>query len=240
MDDRLISITEAAEILGVSVNTLRRWDTSGKLKSTKSEGGHRLYDREVLQLMARDIEAIGRVWADSISPPVLTDDVYCDSQDRFRARQHTLTLLLDRNLTTHAFAPIIGAVVGEIGNNSFDHNIGNWPDTPGIYFAYDLTKRLIVLADRGQGILATLSRVKPEIRDDMEALTIAMTERVSGRAPEQRGNGLKFVAKVALEQGLIITLQSGIACADMHPKQIGVHVRLANRNIRGTITSIHY
>lgn len=41
--DRLIQISEAAEILGISCVTLRKWDTSGKLKSVKTEGGHRRY-----------------------------------------------------------------------------------------------------------------------------------------------------------------------------------------------------
>jgi putative resolvase len=41
--DRLIQISEAAEILGIACATLRKWDTSGKLKSVKTEGGHRRY-----------------------------------------------------------------------------------------------------------------------------------------------------------------------------------------------------
>lgn len=41
--DKLIQIAQAAEILGVSQATLRTWDESGKLKSVKTEGGHRRY-----------------------------------------------------------------------------------------------------------------------------------------------------------------------------------------------------
>ena len=41
---RLVSIGEAAKILGVSEITLRRWDESGRLVSTKTKGGHRRYD----------------------------------------------------------------------------------------------------------------------------------------------------------------------------------------------------
>ncbi|MEK7526179.1 MAG: right-handed parallel beta-helix repeat-containing protein [Patescibacteria group bacterium] len=37
------NIAEAADLLGVSTKTLRRWDTSGKLSPTRSEGGHRRY-----------------------------------------------------------------------------------------------------------------------------------------------------------------------------------------------------
>lgn len=39
-----LSIGEAAELLGVSVKTVRRWSDSGKLKSTRSPSGHRRYN----------------------------------------------------------------------------------------------------------------------------------------------------------------------------------------------------
>ena len=42
--NRLIRISEASEILGVSITTLRRWDKSGKLLSEKTASGHRRYD----------------------------------------------------------------------------------------------------------------------------------------------------------------------------------------------------
>ena len=41
---KLISIGQAAKILGVSEITLRRWDKEGKLPSIRTEGGHRRYD----------------------------------------------------------------------------------------------------------------------------------------------------------------------------------------------------
>ena len=43
-DFRLVSIGEAASFYGVSVPTMRRWDKSGKLKSTsRTLGNHRRY-----------------------------------------------------------------------------------------------------------------------------------------------------------------------------------------------------
>ena len=35
MDEKLLTIGQAAEYLGVSLNTLRRWDESGKLVAIK-------------------------------------------------------------------------------------------------------------------------------------------------------------------------------------------------------------
>ena len=91
---------------------------------------------------------------------------------------------------------LIVSVAGEIGNNSYDHNIAHWPDIPGIFFGYELKKNQIALADRGLGILETLKRVKPELKDFKEALQVAFTEIISGRTPEARGNGLKYVRRV--------------------------------------------
>ena len=42
--DRLVTIGQAAKILGVSVMTLRRWDEAGRLVPARTEGGHRRYD----------------------------------------------------------------------------------------------------------------------------------------------------------------------------------------------------
>jgi excisionase family DNA binding protein len=42
--EKLVSISKAARLLGVSETTLRRWDKEGRLPSIKTEGGHRRYD----------------------------------------------------------------------------------------------------------------------------------------------------------------------------------------------------
>lgn len=39
-----VGIREAARIIGVSLDTLRRWEKAGKIKSDRTEGGHRRYD----------------------------------------------------------------------------------------------------------------------------------------------------------------------------------------------------
>ncbi|MDP2917874.1 MAG: hypothetical protein Q8N68_00055, partial [bacterium] len=106
---------------------------------------------------------------------------------------------------------LLYAVAGEIGNNSFDHNLGHWRDLPGVYFGFDFEQNCIVLADRGQGILATIKQVKPETSNALEALRIAFTEKISGRAPEKRGNGLKFIRRVIVEQGWELYFYSGNA-----------------------------
>ncbi|HEY8655725.1 MAG TPA: helix-turn-helix transcriptional regulator [Candidatus Limnocylindria bacterium] len=53
-NERALRIGEAAEILGVSVDTLRRWAETGALRTTRSGGGQRLVSAaEVRRLLGK-------------------------------------------------------------------------------------------------------------------------------------------------------------------------------------------
>ena len=135
---------------------------------------------------------------------------------------------------------LVVSIAGEIGNNSFDHNLGQWPDTPGIFFGYDLNKRQIVLADRGLGILETLKRVKPELKDHEQALLTAFTEMISGRAPENRGNGLKYVRKVVSENPIDLLFQSGDAALKMEGKNQELRITKGEESFHGCLALITF
>ncbi|ACA11656.1 conserved hypothetical protein [Xylella fastidiosa M12] len=47
--ERLVGIGEAAQALGVSITTLRRWEASGRLIAEHTVGGHRRYDMAKLR-----------------------------------------------------------------------------------------------------------------------------------------------------------------------------------------------
>lgn len=49
----LISIEEAAKLLGVSKGTLRRWGSEGKIISERTPGGHRRHRSEEVSHMAQ-------------------------------------------------------------------------------------------------------------------------------------------------------------------------------------------
>ncbi|MDR3587491.1 MAG: IS607 family transposase [Desulfosporosinus sp.] len=51
MQNNLIDISEASQRLGVTIATLRRWDTSGKLKSVRTFGNHRRYRLEEIEAL---------------------------------------------------------------------------------------------------------------------------------------------------------------------------------------------
>ena len=52
MPGQTYSAAEAARLLGISLDTLRRWDRSGKLRTSRDPGGRRIVD-------AAEIERLG-------------------------------------------------------------------------------------------------------------------------------------------------------------------------------------
>lgn len=207
----LLGIGDAARHIGVSDKTLRRWEENGKfLPSYKSEGGTRYYSKAKLDLFLNDPVELARAWVVGDTGENITPEQHCETSTVFQARLERMyfDLMRSGDLSKNTVA-LVTAVVGEVGQNSFDHNLGNWSDIPGVFFSYDVEKREIVLADRGQGVLKTLKRTRGELKTDEEALKVAFTEIVSGRAPENRGNGLKFVRKQVQEKFENLIFQSG-------------------------------
>jgi len=237
MAEELITISEASEILGVSVDTLRRWDKSGKLKPTKiSEAGYRLYHRSQIELFLNDLYKLAKNWV--LKETELSSNLYCSNSAVFQTRLAKMQDLLGGVEELVSIFPLVVAVAGEIGNNSFDHNLGNWPDVPGIFFGYDINKKVIILADRGLGVLATLRRVKPELNTDKDALRVAFTEIISGRAPEVRGNGLKFVRKVVAENPIGLLFQTGNAELVLKKDSDNLDIKESAEPFRGCLALI--
>ncbi len=239
MEEKLLTIGQAAEYLGVSLNTLRRWDESGKLIAIKKAGGtHRYYCEKDLEIFASDLMKFASEWMQSgIEFP---GTFYCSTSSIFNAR---LTKMQDTLMQKPGFGKLYSLIVliaGEIGDNSFAHNLGKWPDTAGIFFGYDLEKRIIVLADRGLGILKTLRQVRPGLATHVEAVNVAFTEFVSGRAPEKRGNGLKLVREVVTDQLIDLFFTSGDAEVRMKGSDKIFRVTRGQRIVRGCLAKIEF
>lgn len=236
-----LPIGEAAEYLGVSEQTLRRWDASGEFKASfVSPGGHRYYSVADLEKRAKGLFRIAKDWVSATKPEPPPDEFYCPTSDVFKTRLDRMSLEMSKKDALRDVAPLVVSVAGEIGNNSFDHNTGNWPDLMGAFFAFDLNKRLVVLADRGRGVLATLRNARPGLKDDREALVTAFTEILTGRAPEYRGNGLKFVRKVVGRAGFRLKFQSGDALLELGPGAADPAVTGADSPIRGCLVSLGF
>lgn len=239
MDRELLTIGETAKILGVSIETLRRWDKSGRLFSIrKKPGGNRYYLRKNIEIYLRDLFQLAKKWIFNKAGIEPQEQFYCQTSYIFQARLIKLENELKNVVGLENTFPLIVAIAGEIGNNSFDHNLGNWPDIPGIFFSYDLNKKYIVLADRGQGVLATLKRIKPELADDQSAMRVAFTEIISGRAPEARGNGLKFVRQVIADNPISLFFQTGDAELNIEKNNAQLNIKKSDVYLRGCVALI--
>lgn len=134
----------------------------------------------------------------------LSNEYFSKTRDIFDARLAAFT-----NSTQNW---LFGAVIGEIGANTFDHNFIFRSDVPkGIYFDQESNPDYVFLCDFGAGLKKTLSRVVHDIDNDKKAIETAFTKPVSGRAPEMRGNGLKFVISSVVENNWHLYYQSGNA-----------------------------
>lgn len=78
MQDTLLSIGKASKALGVSIDTVRRWNKAGRLQSVRSgPRGHRYFRKSDINIFLRDTEAvvrqlgIGVIWNVTVSRSIL-------------------------------------------------------------------------------------------------------------------------------------------------------------------------
>src|SRR3989344_1110172 len=239
MDEKLLTIGQAAEYLKVSLNTLRRWDESGKLAAIKKDGGtHRYYREKDLEIFASDLMKFASEWIqDGVEFP---GTFYCATSSIFNARLIKMEYALMQKPGFEKLYSLITLITGAIGDNSFAHNLGKWPDTAGTFLGYDLYTSIVVLADRGLGILETLRRFRPGLPSHVAAVEVAFTEFISGRAPEKRGNGLKLVREVVTDQPFDLFYTSGDAEVRMKGSNKIFSVTRGQRTLRGCLAKIEF
>lgn len=239
MGNKLLTIGQAAEYLGVALNTLRRWDKNGKLVAIRKDGGtHRYYRESDLEVFSSDLLMLATKWVEKGTE--FSSSFYCATSSVFNARLTKMEKQLMEKPGFEKMYSLITLVTGEIGDNSFAHNLGKWPDMPGIFFGYDLDKKEIVLADRGVGILETLKQVRPNLNSHTEAVEMAFTEFISGRAPEKRGNGLKLVREVVTQNPINLFYKSGDAEVRMQNQNKEFRVTRGQNIIRGCLAKIEF
>lgn len=245
--NRELTIKETANKLAVNVQTLRRWDKSGRLKAKRKKTGEisRYYydENDVEDFLSTDFQALFKLaqkWALNPNPPEILRRFYCPDRSIFKARLSRFEYDLSQSAYLAEIFPLIVAIAGEIGNNSFDHNLGNWPDVTGAFFGYNIDEKKVVLADRGQGLLKTLRQVKPDLPNHSEALKVAFTEIISGRAPEARGNGLKYVREVVVDYNFKLFFQSGDAVLSLSKRNKALKIEKSRDFIKGAFAIINY
>ena len=232
---RPIELVQAFKISHQSIHRhLRSLISDGIIESR----GHPPSTHYVLAGVPDFSEALQWFGADKITEN--SPSTICETRDIFTARLSHLKIFLKQGLSTEDL-PLIVSATGEIGNNSFDHNLGQWRDVQGCWFESQVTgKRLwICIADRGQGVYRSLIRIDSTIQNDQAALEMAFEKQISGRSPEKRGNGLKYVKNIILGGG-----NRGLSCCSgrglIHYGDLGVDCRTILETVfskaNGTIT----
>ncbi len=239
-----INIQQASVILDVNIQTLRRWDDNEKLPARRDgDKGHRYYFEDDLEeFLSKNYKYLLNLairWSFPSKPVNIFKRFYCDDAYVFKARLSKLEKILKEDLVLAENFSLVTSSIGEMGNNSFDHNIGRWPDMPGLFLGYSTKEKKIILADRGQGVLTTLKKAKPSLKNDKEALHTAFTEIISGRAPENRGNGLKYVKRIIQRTTMTLEFHSGDSIVNIKGED-DIVIKKAKKNIQGCFIILSY
>ncbi|PIS38965.1 MAG: hypothetical protein COT34_00915 [Candidatus Nealsonbacteria bacterium CG08_land_8_20_14_0_20_43_11] len=231
---------DLAELLGISRVAVFNRIKKGDIKAQKMGRNFIIFKKNIedIDVFLSSLFKVAKDWA--ISRKEFPDQFYCQNSGVFQACVAKMGGLMMENKNAKDLFSLLTSIAGEIGNNSYDHNLGQWPDTPGIFFGYDLNKKQIVLADRGLGVLKTLQRVKPELENHAQALETAFTEIISGRKPEARGNGLKYVRKVIAANPINLVFQTGNAKLTLNGGSAVLDIKTVKENIPGCVALITY
>lgn len=231
---------ELAKILKISRIAVFNKIKNGDIKAQKMGRNFVIFKEDVggLEVLSSSLFKSAKEWA--VTGKEFSSQFYCQNSGIFQNKLVEMERLMILDKSTKKLFSLLTSIAGEIGNNSYDHNLGQWPDIPGIFFGYDLRKKQIVLADRGIGILETLKRVKPELKDHSHALAVAFTEILSGRKPEARGNGLKYIKNVISKNPINLIFQTGNAKLTLNGGSADLNIETTKENIRGCLAFITY
>lgn len=81
----------------------------------------------------------------------------------------------------------------------------------------------------------------PDLKTEQQSLEIAFERSLSGRAPEKRGNGLKFVKRIVLQQsnrGLGCVSADGMVTFGVDAKKCKAPLEKLRRRGSGVLTLI--
>ncbi len=164
---------------------------------------------------AKQIETLKNLQIHEKDSNNLQEIIHCEYRDEFTARLASKIRLIFKNFGMNAddegFAT---AMVGELGNNVFDHNEGLWPtDARGAIILaqnYPVMRRIeVVIVDPGVGFFNSLKNAKEDLKNDVEAIKLGLSG-ITGRVGEKRGNGLILIQKWTIDKFKgIVRIHSG-------------------------------
>jgi DNA (cytosine-5)-methyltransferase 1 len=78
-NNKELTVHDAAALLGISADTLRRWHKKGLVKATKGANGERLFDTDEIQRVQNRSEESGGVWSNlkATKSPLTAIELFC-------------------------------------------------------------------------------------------------------------------------------------------------------------------
>ncbi len=150
-----------------------------------------------------DAKTLDRVLAPTEPNLNIQELVHCFYRDDFNARLGRFLSMFRNFGLNEDDSSKATALVGELGNNVFDHNSGSWPTTVvGCIIAAqhypDLRKIEVTVGDPGVGFLGSLKAAFPALQNDIEAIKKGLAGN-TGRIGEVRGNGLRLIQQWTIQ-----------------------------------------
>lgn len=170
--------------------------------------------------------------------------VHCLYRDEFNVRLERFISMFQNFGLGIQDSYLATGVVGELGNNVFDHNSFSWPTniSGSIIMAQNYPKMRcieVAIGDPGIGFRGSLATAFPKLTSDIEAIRTGLAGN-SGRVGETRGNGLRLIQQWTIQNfsGMVM-VQSGDGLVIVRKGQI--EDRTVQR-IVGTLAQfvIHY
>lgn len=160
----------------------------------------------------------------------LHEILHCATSDEFSARLGRFDRMFHSFGLSDDLVKRATVLLGELGNNAFDHNLGNWPtDVSGVFIAAQNYPKLrqveVAVGDPGVGFKTSLRNAFPDLPNDVEAIKKGLAG-FTGRIGEKRGNGLRVIQHWTVDNfsgtlhirsggGLVRVDKTGIAAAEV-------------------------
>lgn len=170
--------------------------------------------------------------------------VHCLYRDEFNVRLERFIQMFRNFGLSDQDSFLATGVVGELGNNVFDHNSFSWPTniSGSVIMAQNYPKMRcieVAIGDPGIGFRGSLAVAFPQLKSDVEAIRTGLAGH-SGRIGETRGNGLRLIQQWTIQNfSGTVMVQSGDGLVIVRKGQI--EDRTVQR-IVGTLAQfvIHY
>jgi excisionase family DNA binding protein len=180
MDEVFLRPEEASRLLNVTKTTLIQWDKDGKIKTTRTKGGHRRYLKSSLPLISSDEKPKRKICYCRVSTHGQKNDLETQV-NFFKSRYPDHEIIKDLgsgiNFKRKGFIAILDAAVqGDISEVVVTHK------DRLCRFGFELIERIISIHSKGKIVVLNKKETSPEkeLVDDLLSIVTVFSSRLYG------------------------------------------------------------